>query len=171
MALYYLDTSALVKYYVLEAGSTWVRDLVDTLITDGQSRANTIFIPDIGIPEAAAAFSVLERTARISRRTRDRVFQACMHHIASGLLSVLPITSADLFAAAILTQAHPLKAYDAVHLAVALRHFRTLAAIELSLSFVSGDRRLLAAASAEGLAVANPFDHVSDDDMPETTAQ
>jgi predicted nucleic acid-binding protein len=29
MALYYLDASALVKYYVTEPGSTWVRQMID----------------------------------------------------------------------------------------------------------------------------------------------
>jgi predicted nucleic acid-binding protein len=29
MALYYCDTSALVKYYVTEPGSTWVRQLIE----------------------------------------------------------------------------------------------------------------------------------------------
>ncbi len=34
MALYYLDASALVKYYILEAGSTWMRALVDLSAPD-----------------------------------------------------------------------------------------------------------------------------------------
>lgn len=29
MALYYFDASALVKYYVTEPGSTWIRQLID----------------------------------------------------------------------------------------------------------------------------------------------
>ena len=168
MTFYYLDTSALVKYYILEAGSTWVRGIVDALSFDKQSRVNVIFISDACIPEAAAAFSVLERTSRISRRTRDRVFRATMHHIAVGLLSTLRVDSEDFYLAATLTQSHPLKAYDAVQLAVALRCRQVLAALRLPLIFVTGDRSLLAAARAEGLSAENPFDHVVHQDAPET---
>ena len=68
--------------------------------------------------------------------------------------------------AALLTQRHPLKAYDAVQLAVALRQNRALATVKQSLIFVSGDKTLLAAAKAEGLDIDNPFDHVSPQDTP-----
>ncbi len=82
MAYYYFDASALVKYYVLEPGSTWVKGLVDALAPNGVSRANVIFISDASIAECAAAFAVLHRTQRISRRARDGAFRACMKHIA-----------------------------------------------------------------------------------------
>jgi predicted nucleic acid-binding protein len=76
------------------------------------------------------------------------------------------VATDDFLAAAHLTQRHPLKAYDAVQLAVALRQQRAMAAYHLPLTFVSGDERLLEAARAEGLSVENPFDHV----VPEDTA-
>jgi hypothetical protein len=41
-----------------------------------------------------------------------------------------------------------------------------LARYELVLTFVSGDRQLLAAAEAEELAVDNPFDHAVPADTP-----
>ena len=69
--------------------------------------------------------------------------------------------------AADLARQHPLKAYDAVQLAVALRQHHALRAVRQSLIFVSGDKTLLAAAEAEGLATDNPFDHVSPQDTPE----
>jgi len=65
-----------------------------------------------------------------------------------------------------LTQQYPLKAYDAVQLAVALRYRQVLARYKLALTFVSGDGQLLAAAEAEGLAVDNPFDHAVPADTP-----
>jgi len=67
----------------------------------------------------------------------------------------------DFYTAAELAQTHPLKAYDAVQLAVALRYAATLASSQILLTFVSGDRALLTAARAEGLVTDNPFDHVS----------
>ena len=63
-----------------------------------------------------------------------------------------------------MTQQYPLRAYDAVQLAVALRYARILAAFGLPLIFVSGDAALLNAARAEGLPTDNPFDHVSPED-------
>jgi hypothetical protein len=74
--------------------------------------------------------------------------------------------SNDFFAAASLTQSYPLKAYDAVQLAVALRHAANLATYNLPLTFVCGDRTLLAAAQAERLLTDNPFDHVAPQDTP-----
>jgi predicted nucleic acid-binding protein len=110
VAFYYFDASALVKYYILESGSTWVRRAADA------SRTNIIFISEASIAESGAAFAELHRTQRISRRARDGAFRACMKHIASGLLNTIPVVTADFQTAAHLTQRHPLKAYDAVQL-------------------------------------------------------
>jgi uncharacterized protein len=55
---------------------------------------------------------------------------------------------------------HPLRAYDAVQLASALRASRALQATHLpSLLFLSADDRLTAAATHEGLATDNPNTH------------
>jgi len=59
-----------------------------------------------------------------------------------------------------LLERHPLRAYDAVHLATALRIHRWLvAAGQVGLAFLSADDRLNTAAAAEGLAVDNPNQH------------
>jgi hypothetical protein len=169
MALYYFDASALVKYYILEPGSLWVRGLVDALASDGVSQANTIFISEVSITESAAAFAVLHRIQRISQRARDGAFKACMKHIATGLLKTIPVTTVNFQMAAHLTQRHPLKAYDAVQLAVALGHHQALATHSLNLTFVSGDNSLIAAAQGEGLPTGNPFDHILPQDTPADT--
>lgn len=78
--------------------------------------------------------------------------------------AILPVTTADFVTAADLTQRHPLKAYDAVQLVVALRYGSILSGHPFT--FVSGDSALLAAAQAEGLATENPFDHVMPDETP-----
>jgi predicted nucleic acid-binding protein len=154
MALYYFDASAVVKYYILEPASS----------PDQASRANLSLISEASITECAAAFAVLYRTQRISRRTRDGAFRAFMQHIVAGRLNTIPIVTADFQMAADLTQTHPLKAYDAVQLAVALRRTRSLVAHDLALTFVSGDASLIAAAQAEGLLTDNPFDHILPED-------
>jgi predicted nucleic acid-binding protein len=168
MALYYFDASALVKYYVLEPGSTWVRELVDAMSPAGVSRANLAFISEASITECAAAFAVLHRTQRISRRTQDGAFRVFMQHIAVGWLNTIPIVTADFQLAAHLTQTHPLKAYDAVQLAAALRHNQSLVIHDLTITFVSGDGTLITAAQAEELRTDNPFNHVLPQDSPES---
>lgn len=56
--------------------------------------------------------------------------------------------------------AHPLRAFDAVQLASALDNAARLTAAGLDTPvFVSADRRLLAAAAAEGLATDDPNAH------------
>jgi predicted nucleic acid-binding protein len=114
---------------------------------------------EASIAECAAAFAILHRTQRISLKARDGAFRAFMRDIASEVFHPLPVQTSDFQLAAYLTQRHPLKAYDAVQLAVALRYARILAAFRLHLIFVSGDAALLAAAQAEGLPTDNPFDH------------
>ena len=170
MTIYYFDASALVKYYVLEPGSNWVRKLVESLTTDGQSRANIILIAEVSLTETAAAFAVLHRTRRISRRTRDGVFRAFMNDITSGVFRVTPVLTNDFHLAAHLTQSHPLKTYDAVQLAVALRQNEVLVANGLTLIFISGDHTQLDAAQAEGLSTDNLFDHVSLADLPASSS-
>lgn len=166
MALYYLDASALVKYYILEPGSTWVRELVDRSAPDNGVQANRIFISEANITECAAAFAVLFRTRRISLRARNGAFQALMRDVTGNRFYAIPVLTTDFHTAAHLTQRHPLKAYDAVQLAVALRCQQALAPLPLLLTFISGDRTLLAAARTEGLLTDNPFDHVVPEDTP-----
>ena len=162
MAFYYFDASALVKYYVTEPGSTWVRHLVEDRDSETEW-VHTIFVAEITRVEVAAGLAVIERIGRIRRAQRDREYRRFVSQFVSRY-AVIPLVTADLEYAADLTQQYPLKAYDAVQLAVALRYARILAAFGLPLIFVSGDAALLAAARAEGLPTDNPFDHVAPED-------
>ncbi|MBI3245566.1 MAG: type II toxin-antitoxin system VapC family toxin [Deltaproteobacteria bacterium] len=162
MALYYFDTSALVKYYVTEPGSTWVRRLLDERDAGTGHFQHVILIAEITRVEVAAGLAVIERAGRIRRSERDRAYT----HFLSQLIhryAVIPLTTDDLEAAANLTQRRPLRAYDAVQLATALRYRRLLAAYPLV--FVCGDNTLMTAAQAEGLSTVNPFDHIAPEDQ------
>jgi predicted nucleic acid-binding protein len=120
MTLYYFDTSALVKYYVLEPGSTWVREIVNALEAPGEQRAHLILISEITVPEVAAAFAVVHRTGRIRRPVWDYVFDQFMDDV-SWRFQLIKVDRDDFLRAALLTRNHPLKGYDGVQLAVALR--------------------------------------------------
>jgi predicted nucleic acid-binding protein len=164
MSLYYFDTSALVKYYVTEPGSTWVRQLVDQTYADTGQPVNTIFITEISLVEVASALAILNRVGRITRRDRDRAYRNFMND-AWRLFDLLSLVTADFLTAAGLTQRHPLRAYDAIQLTVALRRNALLTQAKLALIFVSGDKQQLTAAEIEGLTVEDPFNHLSSADI------
>jgi hypothetical protein len=163
MSLYYFDTSALVKYYVTEPGSTWVRQLVDQTDADTGQPVNTVFITEISLVEVASALAILSRVGRITRRDRDRAYRNFMND-AWRLFDLLSLVTADFLTAAGLTQRHPLRAYDAIQLTVALRRNALLTQANLALIFVSGDKQQLIAAEIEGLIVEDPFNNLSSTD-------
>jgi hypothetical protein len=64
---YYLDASALVKRYVDEIGSAWVRDLSEPRSGD------TVLLAEITLAEVAAALAAKQRWPRgITLEQRDR---------------------------------------------------------------------------------------------------
>jgi uncharacterized protein len=165
MALYYFDASALVKYYVSEPGSTWVRQVIDEQEpVSGQAR-HIILVAEIPRVEVAAGLAIIERVGRITRVERDRAYRRFMSQLAHRY-AIMPLSTDALATAAHLTQRHPLKAYDAIQLATALRSHRLLADHQLAFTFITGDTPLIAAAQAEELLTDNPFDHLSPSDIP-----
>ena len=72
----------------------------------------------------------------------------------------MPPTLVVIDLACTLLERHPLRAYDAIHLATALSAQRFLDAQGYSpLTFVSADDRLNRAAAAEGLPIDDPNQH------------
>ncbi|MBI4322593.1 MAG: type II toxin-antitoxin system VapC family toxin [Chloroflexi bacterium] len=65
MALY-LDSSAVVKYYVSEPGSSWVRSRIDG--------TDVVLLSEITVVEVAAALGILRRMGRISARQRQALW-------------------------------------------------------------------------------------------------
>lgn len=60
MAVYYLDTSALVKRYALESGTTWIASLTDPAV------GHDIYTVRLTGPEMVAALFRKARTGEIS---------------------------------------------------------------------------------------------------------
>jgi hypothetical protein len=70
------------------------------------------------------------------------------------------ITPPVVTRACALLQRHPLRAYDALHLACALAILEVIKQQRLSVPvFVAADDTLLAAATAEGFPAENPLHH------------
>lgn len=138
---FYLDTSALVKRYCPEVGSTWISALTNPVT------GNTIILSEITMAETAAVFAAKHRASRgITRRERDDALALFQHHCAIDY-DLVPVTRATIDLAVNLTQSHRLRGYDAVQLATALLANQALLRLSLNpLTFVAADRDLLAAA-------------------------
>ncbi|MBI4788759.1 MAG: type II toxin-antitoxin system VapC family toxin [Chloroflexi bacterium] len=158
MSNYFFDTSAVVKCYIVEPGTTWVRQLCNAQAPDTGEKLHLIFISEIAIVESAAAFAILARRGEISKRDSQDAYAKFVEAVEREY-RIVDLTRPSVRAAAGLTQRHPLKSLDAIQLAIGLNTRDLLQANELSLVFVTGDDQLLQAAQAEGLATENPFDH------------
>jgi predicted nucleic acid-binding protein len=154
MSVFYLDTSALVKRYVRELGTAWIRALTDP------NAGNTIVVAEIGMVEAAAAIAAKHRApSGIALQDRDLAVRLLVQHCAIEYI-LAPVTRAILDSALLLTQTHRLRGYDAVHLASALATNAVLTAGGSSpLTLIAADRDLRGAAAREGLLVDNPESH------------
>lgn len=139
----YLDTSALVKRFVLEAGSSKVQ----SLLADDE-------------PIASATIAYAELYSGLTRRHREGVLSRLQYRLACrrverDWMAVVKVElGADILASAReLIQRHGLRAFDAIHLASALG---LQAAANEPVTFVAADQRLLRAAVGERLATVNP---------------
>ena len=149
---YFVDSSALVKRYVRETGTAWVRG-----ITRRRSSAD-LFIALITAVEVTSAIA-RRRGATLSAAQASSLLSRFRKHLAGRYLPS-QITPALVSEAMTLANRHRLRAYDAVQLATALDLYRDWSANRLgTFVFVSADRDLNAAATAEGLTVDDPNAH------------
>lgn len=158
MAVYFFDSSALVKRYVAEVGSGWVVTITDP------TAGNRIYVANIAGVEVPAAFRKKVRTGEITQAQAVTAITDFENDYTSQY-NPIQVTDAVILSAAALTGRYPLRAYDAVQLASALevngqiQALGAAAAGRLTLTFVSADNNLNNAATGEGLAVENPENH------------
>jgi predicted nucleic acid-binding protein len=134
----YLDTSAVVPLLVEEPASALATELWDA--ADRAIGVRLVY------PEARAALAKARRMDRLTApqlRTAVRGLHAIIEQ-----MDMLEIDEQLALDAGALAESRQLRGYDAVHLAAALR------AQNADLVLVAGDRALLDAAAAEGLATA-----------------
>jgi uncharacterized protein len=153
MANYFLDTSALVKRYVVEPGHQWVRSLYDV------RPKHTLIISQITIAECVATLCRKAREQSISVTERDTLIGLFYRH-RPKLYSTIQVTNTLCTQAGTLCQTHRLRAYDAIQLASALAYRQQAFSQHISAPiFVSADVQLLSFAAAEGLITENPNTH------------
>jgi predicted nucleic acid-binding protein len=154
MTTCYLDASALIKRYVKEAGTTWVRGI--TAAAD-----NTILTARITMVEVYSAMARRRREGSVPPADCIVAAQAFTEHSQTEYEFVeLDVEVVNL--ARIALDRYPLRANDAIQLASALLANTALISATLPpLLFISSDERLNAAAADEGLAVDNPNLHAA----------
>jgi predicted nucleic acid-binding protein len=153
MATAYVESSALVKRYVAEVGSAWVRQLVARPVHQ------VLYTAALTEVEVRSALQRLVREGRLDTAQAQRLTQRVTQHFTRRY-QVIRITRTIVTQAGRVLERHPLRAYDAVHLACALTVQRLLHQRGLPpLLFVTADEALLTAARGEGFPVDNPLHH------------
>jgi predicted nucleic acid-binding protein len=151
---YCFDSSAVVKRYAPERGSAWVKSIVQP--TSG----NSVYLAQIGVVEIAAALSRKVRTNELRREEYAAALGLFLADVRNTEFILIPLSDPIIELAVELTGRHPLRGYDAVHLATAVTLNTALREADTSpLVFVAADTRLCEAAGREGLLSENPNEH------------
>jgi len=149
--IYFLATSALLKRYVEEEGSAYIRLLLTR--------------PDLSFHQSF--LTPLEITSALYRRHREKllsnpeltqILHAYTVHTQTRYGTVLHSNSLMQLAATLIAR-HPLRSLDAIQLAAALTLQSTFPPDGVPFSFVSADDRLLTVARLENLLTENPNSH------------
>lgn len=152
---YFVDTSALVKRYVPEIGSEWILSITDPVTN------SDLVISQITWVEVHSAFARRLRDGSLSAERFDLIVQKVREDFENEY-RVVDVDRTLIETATELVMQHPLRAYDAVQLASALRVQSVLRSMpETQLIFVSADNRLLDIAQSAGLAIDNPNNYPS----------
>ena len=152
MAVYYLDTTTLVKRYAQETGTEWVIALADAAAQD-------LYTVRVAGPEMIAA---LFRKARTKEAPLEEAKRAADNFREDWLAQylILEVSASVTSLAMDLAEKHALRGYDSVHLAAALLLQKIRDAMDLpALTFISADDHQRQAAAAEGLLVDDPNEH------------
>ncbi len=150
MDYYFLDSSAIVKNYIVETGTNWVKNIFNSVTT------NVVYAVSIAEVEVISAFA---------RRLKGKTLTVNEAMIASTQfrydfaddLRVIAVEPILLNRAVMLAEKYALRGYDAVQLSAAVEASAYINALKQGLFvFVSADNNLTSAAQNEGLIVENP---------------
>jgi len=147
LALYYLETSALVKLYVFESGT---ERLLGLAASDAR---NQFVILSLAQVEFRAAIRRRQRNGEIPDYAADELIESFRRH-SEGKFLVQPFSDSVLDIALALVDSYALKGYDAMQLAGYLL-LRSISGTDGS-AFVCADQALLSAARNEGCPILDP---------------
>ena len=109
----YVNTSALVKRYIAEVGSAWMRRLLT------HPAQYVIYTAALAQAEVISTLQRRVRAGHLEVARAQRLAQRVTGHFAQRY-QVIAITQAIVDHACVVLQAHSLRAADAIHLACAL---------------------------------------------------
>jgi len=152
MAIFFLDSSAIAKAYIVEQGSVWIRSLLNP------GAGNELNVSVVAGAEVISAIIRRRRTGSLDaiasaaaiQEFRDD-WQFLYNHVA--------IDEQLIERAMSLVERYELRAYDSVQLAAALTLHDRCRSVGINIALVSADTELNTVATAEGLHVENPNLH------------
>jgi uncharacterized protein len=147
LALYYLETSALVKLYVFEPGT---ERLLGLAASDARNQFAILSLAQV---EFRAAIRRRQRNGEIPDYAAAEMIEAFRRH-SEGKFLIQAFSDSLLDIALALVDSYALKGYDAMQLAGYLL-LRSISGIEGS-TFVCTDHALLSAARNEGCPILDP---------------
>lgn len=149
MTSYYVDTSALIKRYLAERGSTWIKNITDL------KAGHVIVVSNL---TAVEVFSSLARRQREGTITPADLLILQTRFLADFGQEYLSVALEDivLSRARDLLNRYPLRSLDAIQLACAVESSIILGE---SMIFLSSDRNPLNAAAGEGFRTDDPNNH------------
>lgn len=164
MAIYFFDSSGLVKRYVAEIGTAWVQGLTDP------SAGNGIYIAQITGVEVIAAINKRSSGGAPTTSKTDAAKAIAEFRLDyANQYNPIEITDQVIASAMTLAETHVLRGYDAVQLAAAVAINSQLVAANAALgtaapvgpvlTMICSDIDLKAAATAEGLTIDDPLSH------------
>jgi predicted nucleic acid-binding protein len=146
LALYFLDTSALVKLYVEEQGTDRLLPLVSN------QPENRFAVLAISVVEIRSAIRRRQRAGDIDDNVATAILESVQSHLETQFMRQA-VNDTVIDRALEMIDRYALRAYDAVQLAGCL----VLCAITAQeFTFICSDHRLLEAARSERLTVLDP---------------
>jgi hypothetical protein len=153
VAVYFFDSSAVVKRYVSETGTAWVIGIADPKAN------NHIHLARITGVEVIAAVMKRKREGSIAPNDATTVMTD-FHYDFTTAYRIVEIRPRLIEGAMQLAETHALRGYDAVQLAAALEvNAFTLSLGSPAVTLVSADGGLNRAAVATGLTTDDPNAH------------
>ena len=153
MATYFFDSSAIVKRYLHETGTSWISSVTDL------ASGNQVYLARITLVEVISAITRKARGIGLSAIGVAKAIADFRRDFAYEY-TLVELTSLLVERAADLAETHALRGYDSVQLSAALNVDFERGSLGLSaVSLISADAALNIAAITEGLAVDDPNSH------------
>lgn len=149
MTIYFADTSALAKRYLVEIGTPWVISWIEP------TAGNVILISEIALVEAQSLLARRVREGSLTPASATSLKTDFLLHFRDEYLVILADTPIYQAAGQLVTK-HRLRTLDAIQLASAIHAFQILGD---PITFVSADYHLLTTAAQEGFTTDDPNQH------------